>query len=172
MKHNLAFALAVGLALLTACGSSTGPDTDSLRAAVNQAKVSLAQSAEVGQQSVADGVAIKAALIANSQPVFSVGAAGGGAMHDVRIDAVNGSVLSNTEVGAGNDPCPGSIPLPDAIARAEARIGGTAVQIQPDDDNECYREVLVLGQNDQLWEVKVAQDGAILEVEEADNDGD
>jgi uncharacterized membrane protein YkoI len=170
MKLNLTFALGIGLALLTACGSSTGPDTDSLRAALNQAKMSLARSAEVGQESVPDGVAIKAALIAESKPVFSVGAAGGGTMHDVRIDALNGAVLSNTQVGAGSDPCPGSIPLPDAIARAEARIGGVAVQVQPDDDNECYREVLVLGDNDQVWEVKVAQDGAILEVEEADSD--
>ena len=169
MKLNLV-AMGLGLALLTGCGSSTGPDTDSLRAAVNQAKMSLARSAVVGQESVPDGIAVKAALITDSKPVFAVGAAGGGSMHDVRIDAVDGAVLSNTQVGAGEDPCPGSIPLSDAITLAEERIRGTAVKVQPDDDNECYREVLVLGHNDQLWEVKVAQDGAILEVEEADDD--
>ena len=170
MKLNHTFALGIGIALLTACASSTGPETDSFRAALNQAKMTLARSAQVGQENVPDGVAVKAALLAETKPVFSVGAAGGGAMHDVRIDAMNGAVLSNTELGAGSDPCPGSIPLSDAISRAEARVGGSAVQVQPDDDNECYREVLVLGTNDQLWEVKVAQDGAILEVEEADSD--
>jgi hypothetical protein len=172
MKYtDLALGLGVGFAVfVAACSSSTSPDTESLRAAISKAKLSLGGSAVVAQNNVPSGVAVKAALIPESDPVFSVGAVGSGSMHEVRVDAVSGSVLANTEMGTGNDPCPGSIPLKDAIALAEARIRGVATQIQPDDDNECHREVIVLANNDKLWEVKVASDGAILEVEEADSD--
>jgi uncharacterized membrane protein YkoI len=92
-------------------------------------------------------------------------------LHDVRVDAMSGNVLSNTEIGAGDDPCPGSIPLADAMAIAEARVNGVAVKVQPDNDDHCDREVQVLSGN-KLWEVKLARDGGILEVEEADGDED
>lgn len=173
MRHYGILALAVGIAVLvTACGSSTEPKTSGYRTAIEQAKVSLGQSVVLGQESVGHGLAVKAALLTESNPVFSVGAIGSGTMHDVRVDASNGTVLSTTEVGAGDDPCPGSIPLAEAIAIAEARIGGAAVQIQPDDDDHCMREVIVLGADNKLWEVKLAREGAIVEVEVSDSDGE
>jgi uncharacterized membrane protein YkoI len=173
MRRHAALILGIVIGVLvTACSSSTEPKGSGYRTAIEQAKVSLEQSVNLGQESVGHGVAVKAALLAESNPVFSVGAIGSGAMHDVRVDAQSGAVLSNTEIGAGDDPCPGSIPLAEAIPIAEARIGGHAVQIQPDDDDHCLREVIVLGANDKLWEVKLARDGAILEVEVADSDGD
>ena len=127
----------------------------------------------MAQENVPSGVAIKAKLIPESNPVFSVGAVGSGAMHDVRIDAANGAVLSNSQVGAGDDPCPGSVSaLEEATAIAEARITGPAVQLQPDDDeiaaterSSCSRTTISSGENPQ-----VQRDGAILEVELADDD--
>ena len=43
-------------------------------------------------------------------------------------------------------------------------MNGTAVSVQPDDDDHCLREVQVLA-GDVLWEVKLARDGAVLETE-------
>jgi len=50
-------------------------------------------------------------------------------------------------------------------------MNGTAVSVQPDDDDHCLREVQVLA-GDVLWEVKLARDGAVLETEKSDADGD
>lgn len=124
-----------------------------------------------GESSVTGGKAVRAALLVESDPEYSVGALGNGSLHDVRVDIVNGSVLSAHVLGALADPCPGSIPLADAIVIAEARVQGSAVQIQPDDDDHCLREVQVLA-GATLWEVKLSRDGRVLEVEKADGDGD
>ena len=170
MKHHLVIAIwTIGI-LAAGCASSTSPDTTGLRGAIDKSKLSLAESATVAQEAIEDGRAFKAALVPQSDPLFAVKAVGGGTMHDVQIDAVSGNVISNTEVGAGSDPCPGSIPLPEAIAIAEGRAHGTAVQVQPDDDDHCLREIIVLGRNDVLWEVKLSRTGDVLEVEQADND--
>ena len=72
-------------------------------------------------------------------------------------------------MGASADPCPGSIPVADAIA--EARMNGTSVSVQPADDDQCLREVQVLA-GAVLWEVKLARDGAVLETEKSDADGE
>jgi uncharacterized membrane protein YkoI len=170
MKHTQVLAIGITIGILAACSSSTTPDTAGLRGAINKSKVTLGQSVSLAQEDVENGLGVKAALIPQSNPVFSVDAVGGGTLHDVRVDAISGSVISNTEVGAGSDPCPGSIPLPAAIAIAEERAHGTAVQVQPDDDDRCFREIIVLGRNDVLWEVKLDRDGSVLEVEQADND--
>ena len=84
---------------------------------------------------------------------------------------VSGSVIASRVVGASADPCPGSIPVADAIGIAEARANGSAVSIGPDDDDPCLREVQVLS-GAVLWEVKLARDGAVLEVEKSDADGE
>src|SRR3954471_19039417 len=105
----------------------------------------------------------------DAAPEYSVGALGNGTLHDVRLDIVNGSVLASSVVGASADPCPGSIPLADAIAIAEAQMNGAAVSVQADDDDQCLREVQVLA-SDVLWEVKLAPDGAVLETEKSDAD--
>ena len=159
--------------LLAACSSADGmgPRVTKLQDAVSQAKVSLRESVMAGQASVTDGKAVKAALLVDAAPEYSVGALGNGTLHDVRLDIVSGSVIASHVVGASDDPCPGSIPVADAIAIAEARANGTAVSIEPDDDDHCLREVQVLS-GAVLWEVKLARDGAVLEVEKSDADGD
>jgi len=159
--------------LLAACSEADGmgPRVTRLQDALSQAKVSLGQSVEAGEASVTDGKAVKAALLVDAAPEYSVGALGNGTLHDVRLDIVSGAVIASNVVGASADPCPGSIPLADALPIAEARMNGTAVSVQPDDDDHCLREVQVLA-GDVLWEVKLARDGAVLETEKSDADGD
>lgn len=156
--------------LLAACSDPTGPRIDKLQEALARSKVSLSESVVAGESSVTGGKAVRAALLVEGDPEYSVGALGNGTLHDVRVDIVNGSVLSTRVLGASADPCPGSISLADAIAIAEARVNGSAVQIQPDDDDHCLREVQVLS-GATLWEVKLSRDGRVLEVEKADGDG-
>jgi uncharacterized membrane protein YkoI len=154
--------------LLAACSGADGmgPRVTRLQDALTQAKVSLRHSVEVGEASVTGGKAVNAALL-----VDAAGALGNGTLHDVRLDIVSGSVIASNVVGASADPCPGSIPLAAAIGIAEARMNGTAVSVQSDDDDQCLREVQVLA-GDVLWEVKLARDGAVLETEKSDADGD
>jgi hypothetical protein len=159
--------------LLAACSGADGmgPRVTKLQDAVGQAQVSLKESVVAGQASVTDGKAIKAALLVEAAPEYSVNALGNGALHDVRLDIVSGSVTASSVVGPADDPCPGSIPVEEAIGIAEARANGSAVSIGPDDDDHCLREVQVLS-GAVLWEVKLARDGAVLEVEKSDDDGD
>jgi len=158
---------------LAACSGAdgTGPRVTKLQDALAQAKVSLGQSVAVGEASVTGGKAVKAALLVDAAPEYSVGTLGNGSLHDVRLDIVSGAVLASSVVGASADPCPGSIPVADAIAIAEARMNGTSVSVQPDDDDQCLREVQVLA-GAVLWEVKLARDGAVLETEKSDADGE
>jgi uncharacterized membrane protein YkoI len=159
--------------VLAACSGAdgTGPRVTKLQDAVAQAKVSLRESVTAGQASVADGRAVRAALLVNAAPEYSVGTLGNGTLHDVRLDIVSGAVIASSVVGASADPCPGSIPIDQAIVIAEARANGTSVSVQPDDDDPCLREVQVLS-GGILWEVKVARTGAVLEVEKSDADGE
>jgi peptidase YpeB-like protein len=159
------------------CSSSVDPETiNKYRTALDQSKVSLAQSVTVAQSSIAAdeggkvaAIGVNAALLPESEPVYSVGALGGRELQDVRVDIVTGAVVSKAMVGESDDPCPGSIPLADAITIAEGRVQGRAVKVQPDDDDHCLREVLVLS-GDKMWEVKLSREGQVLEVEEADDD--
>ncbi len=156
--------------LLAGCADGMGPRVDRLREALARSKVSLRESVVAGQSSVTGSKAVKAALLVESDPQYSVGALGSGTLHDVRVDIVSGSVIASRVVGVSADPCPGSIPIADAIGIAEARVNGSAVSIEPDDDDRCLREVQVLA-GVILWEVKLARDGRVLEVEKSDDDG-
>jgi uncharacterized membrane protein YkoI len=66
-------------------------------------------------------------------------------------------------------PCAGAIDPATASAIAEQRVGGTAIANIADDDDPCDREVQVQAK-DTVWEVKVAPDGRVLEVERSDED--
>jgi hypothetical protein len=90
------------------------------------------------------------------------------ALQQVQV-ALDGAVLGATRIGAAPGPCIGSISLEQSILIAEAEVGGEASSIRPDDDNPCYREVEVLA-GETLWEVKLHQNGAVLEVEVSDDD--
>ena len=60
----------------------------------------------------------------------------------------------------------------DAVgAIADAMAAGESVAVEPDDDVVCAREIQVLA-GDTLVEVKVAGDGAVLEVEVSDENED
>lgn len=154
MRHLVILTGATLALLAAACSSSTQPRVDDLRAALDQSKISLGEAVGVAEASHQDALGIKAALLVESDPVFSVGTLESRALHDVRI-ATNGTIMSTTEVQAADDPCPGSISLAEAIRIAEAHVKGSAVQVQPDDDDHCLREVLVLA-GDTLWEVKLS----------------
>jgi len=67
--------------------------------------------------------------------------------------------------------CPNAIDPATASAIAEQRVGGTALANIADDDDPCNREVQVQTK-DTVWEVKVAPDGRVLEVEVSDEDHD
>jgi len=169
MQPHLVFFGTGAVLLLSACSDSAGPSVSSLKQALAQAKISLSESIRAGESSVG-GTGLKAALLVEAAPVYAVNALGNGTLHDLRVDAVSGAVTSSRSLGASSDPCPGSIPIADAIGIAEAKVRGSAVKVQPDDDDHCLREVQVLS-SATLWEVKVARDGGVLEVEKADGDG-
>ena len=156
-------------AVLTACSDGTGPRIERLRAALAQANVSLRESVSASEASMTGGTAVRAELLVVADPQYAVRALGGGSMHDLRLDIVSGVILSARVLSAAADPCPGSIPLAEAIAIAERHAQGRAVLVQPDDDDQCLREVQVLGAGE-LWEVKLARDGQVLETEVADGD--
>ena len=158
--------------LIAGCSGADGmgPRVSKLQDAVAEAKVSLKQSVQAGEANVTNGKAVKAALLVDAAPEYSVSALGNGTLHNVRLDIVTGAVTASNVVGSSTDPCPGSIPVADAIAIAEAHMKGTSVAVQPDDDDQCLREIQVLVTN-VLWEVKEARDGAVLETEKSDADG-
>jgi peptidase YpeB-like protein len=153
---------------VAACSSSSERIVK-LQEALAASEVSLAESIAVAEASLDGGQAVRASLLVDPQAVFAVRALGAGAAFDVRVDIVSSDVLSSTPLGESANTCPGSVSLQQAIAIAEAEVGGTAVLIQPDDDDACDREVQVLA-GDTLWEVKVAPNGAVSEVEEADGE--
>jgi hypothetical protein len=159
--------------LLAGCSGpdGMGPRVSKLQDAVAQAKVSLRQSVQTGEANVGHGKAVTAALLVDAAPEYSVKALGNGTLHDLRLDIVTGAVTGSSVVGSAADPCPGSIPVAEAITLAEVHMMGTSVAVQPDDDDRCLREIQVLVGN-VLWEVKEARDGAVLETEKSDADGE
>ena len=157
----------IAVALTAAC-SSNSEHVEKLRAALDEAELSLADSVGVAEVETAGGIGIQAKLLVDSDPVFSVGALASDAFQNVRVDVVTGEVLSMQAASQSADACPGAVSLSEAIAAAEAEVGGEAVAIEPDDDGQCMREVKVLA-DDTVWEVKVASDGGIVEVEEDDD---
>jgi hypothetical protein len=163
--------VALGAALVALAGCSSSP-TDyerELRRAVDASQLSLGQSVAIAEQQVGHGFTVRAELDVHTTPVFSVSALAEQAMHDLRIDTQSGAVLVTTTSADTGGVCADSVPASEAIATAEAEVGGQAVRTNPDDDNPCDREVHVLvGTN--LWEVKVAPNGKVLETEEDDHD--
>lgn len=163
-------AACLAAASLAGC-SSNSEYVAKLRSAVDQANVKLSDSVQVAEGDANAGVAFKAALLVNADPVFAVDALASVDHNDVRVDILSGAVLSVNVINSpATAPCPGSISLSEAIAIAEGAVGGEAVAIQPDDDDACNREVQVLD-SDTLWEVKVSPSGKVIETEESDEDG-
>ncbi len=179
VPEHFAFSLSgIALALffggcMTSSSSSTAPssaDLSAIQDVLARSKVSLGESVTIAQQSLESGVGISAELIVNEAPAFSVGAVHGSRLHQVHVDIENGAVVSSKDVRDSNDPCPGAIPLAEAITIAESAVNGVGIEVQPDDDDACAREVQVLA-GDKLWEVKIGGDGKVLEVEASDELG-
>jgi uncharacterized membrane protein YkoI len=168
----------VAVALTAACSSST-ERMDELRTALDKAGLSLADSVGVAEAKTEGAVAVDASLLPEASPVFRVGALASAAFQDVRINAVDGEVIS-VEEGTDSAPdCSGAISLAEAIGIAERTVDGDAVEVEVEDDDEgpCIREVTVLT-SDTIMEVEVAADGKVLEIEdegaedEAEDDAD
>ena len=141
-----------------------------LRATLDEAQVTLAQSVDTALASEGTGTPVKAALLVGGDPVFQVGVFETIDQKDVRIHIVSGSVLSSAPTSPSTTPCTGSISLTAALGIAEERANGEAVAVVPDDDVACAFEIQVLA-GSTLWEVKVGGDGAVLEYELSDEYG-
>ena len=165
--NKLGLLTAVGAALL--CAACSSGRKEKLQEALGRAQLPLSASVDIAEQNVQRSTAVKAALLVDADPVYAVGALATGNLHDVRVDITDGRVLGNVDMGASSVPCPGAVGLVEAITIAESSMSGSAVSIQPDDDNECDREVQVLSAG-RLWEVKVGPDGTVIEVELSDDD--
>jgi hypothetical protein len=165
--------LMTALVAFTACTNSETRDVGRLREAIDQARVSLHDMVAVAEGSMEQGHAITAELVVDGSAVYSYGTRGADALVDVRVDTVTGTVVSEAPIGSASATgCTGSISLAEAIAIAEVQVSsGTVIAAIPDDDVDCAREIQVLDPA-LLWEVKVAGDGAVLELEESDETED
>jgi hypothetical protein len=167
MRSSLIGSVVVAV-MAAACGSNSNPRTE-LRATLDQATITLAESVGVALTGRESGAPIRAVLLPGD-PVFEVGVLQELERNDVRISIVSGQVLSAGPVGPATPPCADSISLVDALGIAEARADGDAIAVVPDDDVSCAFEIQVLS-NVTLWEVKVAGDGRVLEYELSDEYG-
>lgn len=160
----------VPVVLLAGAACSSNERVRKLEAALQQSHVPLVNSVATAEATLQEASLFKASLLVDADPVYSVRGYDAGAIQDIRVAFANGQLLSVTALGASSDGvCPGAIPLAEAIAIAEAEISGEAVLVGPDDDNDCHREVQVLG-GGTLWEVKVGADGSVLDTEVSDSD--
>lgn len=156
------------LVVVAACGNSTETVAHpELRAAVDRAQYGLGEYVELAQASVQYSAGINA-RIHRDVDQFAVGAVASAQRHDIRLD-FQGHVVSAAPAGAAGAGCQTQISLPEALAIAEAAVGGDAVQVVPDDDDACMREIQVLVDLT-LWEVKVGPAGAIVETELSDEE--
>lgn len=162
-----ALALIVVGTILPACAASDSRRPQ-LRALLDKAPHTLRESVPVAANAIG-GDPVRATLV-TAEPMFSIQVVTGSARSDVRISPMSGEVVATAAAGSGAFDCPDAIPLVDALGIAEEAAGGEAIQSVPDDDVHCAFEIQVLsGEN--LIEVKVAPDGAVLEKEPSDEFG-
>jgi len=162
-----AMRLGLYLVLLGACGTTDGGNHIELRAAVDRADNSLADSVVLAEATVQYSAGVNA-RIEKALDQFAVGAIATDVRHVIRLDFA-GRILSAAPAGAANAGCQTQISLEAALAIAEATKGGDAVQVVPDDDDPCMREIQVLVDTT-LWEVKVGPTGTVVETELSDED--
>lgn len=155
------------LLFLTACGTTDGGHHVELRAAVDRAERSLPETVEVAEASVQYSAGVYA-RIHKELDQFAVSAIASDVRHDIRVDFA-GRIVSAAPAGAASAGCQTQISLAEALAIAEAAKGGDAVQVVPDDDDPCMREIQVLVDTT-LWEVKVGPTGEIVETELSDEE--
>lgn len=163
------------LAFLTAsiAGCSGVHHQPELRAALDEASLSLREAVPIAVTEAQASAAVRASLALTTPREFSVSAFAADHLQQVRIDTKSARVTSMQRSNLTQAPCPNSISLEDALAIAENAVGGAATASAPDDDDGCLFEIQVLV-GDVLHEVKVGPDGAVLETELSDeiNGGD
>jgi uncharacterized membrane protein YkoI len=171
MRRIFAASGIIAVALTAACSSNT-ERMEKLRAALDKAELSLADSVGVAEAETSDGVAVDASLLPDASPVFRVGALASSAFQNVRVDAVTGDVISVKSETTSAPECNGAISVAQAIGIAEDAAGGEAVSVEVEhEEGPCMREVTVLT-SDTIMEVEVAADGRVLEMEEDDDGGE
>lgn len=157
--------------LLAACGRESR-DLPALRAAVAEAKVPIATGAATAETSMPSARVVTAELKIDGTAQYAFDTVSITALHDIRIDTIQGQILSSKPAGTGSAACPDSISIAQAIMIAEAQVvGGSVIAAIPDDDVACAREIQVLTA-ETLWEVKVGGDGTVLEHELSDEGED
>lgn len=160
--------LAPLLLLVASCQTSESDGQHpELRAAVDRADYSLAGYVERAEASLQHSTGVKARIERIAEQ-FAVETLASAQRHRVRLDFA-GVVIATEAAGAGEAGCQTQITLTQALAAAEAAVGGNAVAVAPDDDDPCLREIQVLVEQT-LWEVKVGPTGAIVETELSDED--
>jgi hypothetical protein len=166
MRHPIA--LLSTAAAIAACGSEAPGDRPDLRAAADRTQLTLRQAVPLALASSEGGSPVDGWLVPN-QTAFDVGERGAAGMNEIRVSGQDGALMAVAPVAPPNvPPCTGDvIPLDQALALAETRASGEAIAVVPDDDEACAREIQVLS-GVTLWEVKVAGDGTVLEVEQSD----
>lgn len=156
--------------ILAAGCSSDDHKRPELRAALDRGTIDLRGSVGVALTASESTVALRARLVMDTSPVFSVNALEQQNLQDVRVELASGQVVSTAPLGTASNPCPGSITLEEALTIAEQAASGDAIAVVPDDDVDCAREIQVLS-GETLIEVKVAGDGEVLERELSDEYG-
>lgn len=166
MLSNLAPSFLLGLLGLLAACSGVDNRRPELRRLLDESPVTLRDSVTTALDAHTSASADRATLVA-ADPVFSIRLVAGGSRSTVLVSPATGAIVSTEASGAGTFDCPDAIPLVEALAIAEAEADGEAIQSVPDDDVACAFEIQVLHGED-LIEVKVAPDGAVLETEPSD----
>lgn len=170
MRPAKPIAVALGILFVSGCFSNEEYIRD-LNAAMADSSITLVDAVRLVEEEAGGAICVRAALVVTGDPVFSINIVSEGELRNVRVDPPSGELLTTTVRGAytGN-LCEGSISMVEALTLAGDRANGIPVAVVPDDDVACAREIQVLSGN-KLWEVKVASDGRILDVEESDEDG-
>jgi hypothetical protein len=164
-------ALVLVLVGATSCGDNS-ENLDAVREAVANAQVKIGDMVTAAEASMPGGRALTAELRVGATAVYAYGTIGNATLHDVRVDTVNGRIVSTLAAGTRADGCRDSISIARAIEIAEHQVsGGVVIAAIPDDDVACAREIQVLAP-DLLWEVKVSGTGEVLELEESDETED
>lgn len=169
MTRRLLAGLALSALTASGCANSNEDYVADLRAAMDEADVSLREAVGIAEADEANAEAIRAALLVDGTPRFSVRALSGDTGWKFRLSLAGTVQEKSADVSSGG-PCEGSIGLVEALEIAEQEAGGDAVAVVPDDDVACAFEIQVLTP-DTLWEVKVSSSGEVLESEESDEDG-
>lgn len=182
MKHTSLFMLALTLCPLACGGAASDESTriDNLMSGIEASKISLAEAVATAREGYPEASVWKGEFeVEEGDAVFEVVVVNGGEGIELQIDPQSGEII---ETEAEDDKVPAAcaldITLDEAIAIAEAEVGGDAVEFDSlagadnAEDGEparCEIDVTIL-KDGAFIEVELAADGAIVEVSDADDE--